>query len=116
MDARLDYPAGSTLLIAAAFVANVRLGEMLIQRGANVNATTDGKPGTGFTALEACVGGVANGVPESREFFRLLLDHGANPDVPDPVSGLSIRQYLQRTAPLDSNPGDEAKEFLKLLP
>jgi len=64
---------GWTLLMLAAIEGNTAIGEMLIAHGAQVNQITSMGPGQSALSL-AIVSGHAR-------FLKLLLEHGANPDV-----------------------------------
>ena len=55
-----------------------RIVEMLIDRGANINARWERKYGGDISVLEATCN---HGGPDCIDFVKLLLDRGANPDI-----------------------------------
>jgi len=70
VSAALANADGWTLLMLAAREGNLPIGELLISRGADLNAQT-----RGVTALSEALSG--GHIP----FMKLLLDHGAAPDL-----------------------------------
>ena len=60
-----------------------RIVEMLIDRGANINARWERKYGGDISVLEATCN---HGGPDCIDFVKLLLDRGANPDIDFPYS------------------------------
>jgi hypothetical protein len=74
-------PAGGTLLHLCVDCEEIEIARWLIAKGADVNvrATVDADGFGGHTALFGCV--VVQSLKLDDEFARLLLDHGADPNV-----------------------------------
>ena len=106
---------GTTLLHIAAYFDELEIGEWLLDRGMdpNVRAATDADGFGGYTALFSTAVSQRNfwvnygkGEPDEARFTRLLLEHGADPNV-----RASIRHRLE-----EGHGGGPLREYRDVTP
>ena len=96
---------GSTPLVEAVVFDQLKVAEVLLEKGADINA----RGPVGRTAIHAV------GPQLDAELFRWLLQRGANPDARDDDSATPLHHAAFSTTPADFAEGRDARSALYLL-